>query len=142
MSAPEFLLMTSNPLSFGKQLIRFGNDLESVGHIKDIGFTLRPTTVGIEADGATFAYKTPADGVRLFAMAAGSQPFWMTRSGAGLADLVEVAHVTDHFTLAGLVNQRLAAAERCFAVIDEIEDQPFGFLDMQLAVSLDASVVF
>src|SRR5210317_680281 len=105
MSAPEFQFTTSNALSFGKQLIRLGNNLESVGHIEDIGFTLCPSAVGIEGDSAALADKTPADGMRLFAMAAGSQPFWMPWGGASLADLVEVAHETDHFPLAGLVNQ-------------------------------------
>ena len=64
----------------------------------------------------------------------------MTGCCARLAHLVEMAQERDHGTgFAGLIHQRLAAAQRGPGQIQKIADQLFGFRHMGLAVRLFAS---
>ncbi len=93
-------------------MVDFGDDLESVGDVEDVGFAAGPAAVGVEADGAAFVDEAPSDGVGFFAVAASGEAFGMSWCGAGLADLVQMRQEReDSLAFAALVDQRFAAAE-------------------------------
>ena len=121
----------------GEQLVDLAHDGKGVGHVKHVGLALRPATGGVEVDGASLVDEAPADGVRLFAVAAGGQPLGVARRGAGLADLVEVAHELEHLlALAAQIDERFGAAEGGLRLPEETEDDLLGLGGVRLAVGL------
>ncbi len=73
-----------------EQLVHFRHDGEGVRDIQHVGFASRPATIRVQIDRTALVDEAPADSMRLFAVAAGGQPFRVPGRGAGLADLVQV----------------------------------------------------
>ena len=120
-----------------QQLVHFGNHRERIGHIKHVGLAARPAAIRIQTDGAAFADETPADGMRLLTVTAGAQAFRVTRCRAGLADLVQMRQKRQHgLTLAALIHERFAAAERRARLFQETKNQFFRLRQMRLSVGL------
>ena len=55
----------------GEELVHAGDHLEGVGDVDDVGLAASPAAIGVERYGTALGNETPADDVRLFAMAAG-----------------------------------------------------------------------
>ena len=120
-----------------QQFIHFSHHGEGVSHVKHVGFAAGPAAVRVQADGAALGDETPADGVRLFAVATGAQPLRMPRRCAGLANLVQVRQKRQHrLSLAALVHQRFAAAQRRAAELEKTPDVLFRLGHVRLAVGL------
>src|SRR6266702_444572 len=73
-----------------KKRIHFFDHLEGIGNIHNVGFAAGPAAVGVERDGAPLSDESPAYDVRLLTMAAGGKSLSMSRSRAGLPDLIHV----------------------------------------------------
>src|SRR6202165_6340942 len=93
-----------------QQLIDFFHHLERVGDVHHIRFAARPATVWIQTDGAAFAHEAPTNNVRLFAVATGRKPLWMSRGGACSPNLIQVRQKRKYrLIFATLVHERFAA---------------------------------
>ena len=70
-------------------------------------------------------------------MAAGGEPFGMARRGTRLTNLIHVSHETeDGLIFAALIDEGFAATEGGSGFAQEIQNESFGLLRMDLAIGL------
>ena len=83
-------------LRFRQLLVELRYHLKSVSDINHVGFAAGPAAVWVQGDSAALANESPTNNMRLFAVAAGGEPFGVARRGASLPDLVQMRQKWQH----------------------------------------------
>ena len=103
-------------LLLAQKRVHLPHDLEGIRHGEDVGLPPCSPAIRTEVHRPGLGDEPPPHHVRLLAMATGGQPFGISRRGARLADLIEVAHEgQDRLPLALQIHQRLTRAQGCVA---------------------------